>query len=178
MSYYVYGIFDPRTSRIFYIGQTSAFDLRCRQHLEEGADTLCSLTLREIQAAGHEPVFVRLEDLPTRRRALMAEVFWIDLLSSRGTSLTNAQAFEGYVDRAACKARMNHGQAEESKSLERLANGRPLREGRRWSRKEEGLMRRLQREGKSRHEIADVLDRSVGAIEERLQRRPKRARPV
>lgn len=33
--------------------------------------------------------------------------------------------------------------------MEALANGRPLREGRRWSNKEEATMRRLLREGHS-----------------------------
>jgi hypothetical protein len=54
--------------------------------------------------------------------------------------------------------------------LEALANGRPLREGRRWSRKEEAMMLRLLKEGKTLYELADRLDRSVGAIEDRLQR--------
>lgn len=52
--------------------------------------------------------------------------------------------------------------------LAAIANGRPVREGRRWSRKEDQMMRRLKREGKSDFEIADQLSRSVGAIEARL----------
>ena len=47
--------------------------------------------------------------------------------------------------------------------LAAIANGRPVREGRRWSRKEDQMMRRLKREGKSDFEIADQLSRAVGA---------------
>lgn len=105
----------------------------------------------------------------------MAEVFWIDLLSARGTSLCNTQAFEGYVDRARRKGDLAITIEAPEQALEALANGRPLREGRRWSRKEEAMMRRLLKEGKTLYELADRLDRSVGAIEDRLQRPPRAA---
>jgi hypothetical protein len=169
MGFVVYGIIDPRSAQIFYIGQTSAFELRCAQHCE-GGDTVAGLTIREIQAAGLSPQFAVLEHCPTRRRALMAEVFWIDLFSSRASPLCNAQAFEGYVHRAERKQELAKEHDGTSLRLEALANGRPLREGRRWSRKEEAMMRRLLKEGKTLHELADRLDRSVGAIENRLQR--------
>lgn len=170
MSFVVYSIIDPRSARVFYIGQTGAFGLRCAQHLEDGADTVCGVVIRDIQDAGHEPVFLILEECATRRRALMAEIFWIDLLSSRGTALANTQAFEGYAARAERKKGTGRGADEDGLSLEALANGRPLREGRRWSRKEEAMMLRLLREGQSRYEVADRLERSVGAVEERLGR--------
>jgi hypothetical protein len=99
MGFIVYAMVDPRYGRIFYVGQTSDLALRRAQHLE-GGDTVAGLTVREIQGAGDQPLFIQLEACPSRRRALMAEVFWIDLLSARGTSLCNTQAFEGYVDRA------------------------------------------------------------------------------
>lgn len=175
MEFSVYGIVDPRTKQFFYIGQTSEFELRCRQHQERG-QTIAGLVIQDIQAAGLHPGFVVLEQCSSRRRALMAEVFWIDLMGSRGTKLANAQSFDGYAARAQCrKALRGHEKGEEGLDLERLANGRPLREGRRWSRKEESMMRRLLHEGKSIYEVADQLDRSVGAIEERM-RRPVKAR--
>ncbi|OYW55513.1 MAG: hypothetical protein B7Y80_17065 [Hyphomicrobium sp. 32-62-53] len=175
MGFSVYGIVDPRTKQFFYIGQTSEFELRCHQH-EEGGQTIAGLVIQEIQAAGLKPVFVVLEQCSERRQTLMAEVFWIDLMRSRGITLTNAQSFEGYAARAEHrKALRTHGTLEEGLDLESLAKGRPLREGRRWSRKEEAMMRRLLREGESIYEVADRLDRSVGAIVER-QRRPSQER--
>jgi hypothetical protein len=99
----------------------------------------------------------------------MAEVFWIDLLSGRGAALANNQAFDGYSARAGEKRRLREELGAETRmeQLAAIANGRPVREGRRWSRKEDQMMRRLKREGKSDFEIADQLSRSVGAIEAR-----------
>jgi predicted GIY-YIG superfamily endonuclease len=175
MQFSVYAIIDPRNCQVFYIGQTSDFALRCRQH-EEGGDTIAGLLIREITASGQKPIFALLEHCPTKRRALMAEVFWIDLFTSRGASLANAQAFEGYAARAQKKQSMQTpAEPELMEGLEALANGRPLREGRRWSRKEDAMMRRLLQEGMSVYEVADRLDRSVGAIDER-KRRPSTGR--
>lgn len=169
VTYSVYAIVDPRSSRVFYIGQTAEFALRCSQHLESG-DTIAGLLIQEMSAAGRQPNFVVLEECTSRRRALMAEIFWMDLFASRGASLANAQAFDGYADRARRKGEFAPA-AESMLELTARANGRPLREGRRWTLKEEAMMRRLLREGRSKFEVADRLDRSVGAIEERWQGR-------
>ncbi|OYW53775.1 MAG: hypothetical protein B7Z29_15110 [Hyphomicrobium sp. 12-62-95] len=143
MSFVIYAIADPRCRKVFYIGHTSRLDLRIEQHLEAG-ETICGLRVQEI--------------------------VWIDLLSGRGAALTNNQAFDGYSARAGEKRRLRGelGAGTRMEQLAAIANGRPVREGRRWSRKEDQMMRRLKREGKSDYEIADQLSRSVGAIEARL----------
>ncbi|WP_409562659.1 hypothetical protein [Hyphomicrobium sp. MC8b] len=101
---------------------------------------------------------------------MMAEVFWIELFLCRGATLANAQAFAGYEARADVKDRardeLRFGRRLDY--VERLANGRPLREGRPWSKKEKAMVRRLQREGKNSYQIADVVERSVGEIEKVL----------
>lgn len=169
VSFCIYGIFDPRDDQVFYVGHTSCFALRKAQHLE-GGDTLSGLRIRQIAEVGAVPAFVKLQTCPDERAALMAEVFWIELFMSRGAGLTNSQAFEGYEARAEEKRRLREGLGAGTRMepLVLVANGRPLREGRRWSRKEDQMMRRLKREGKSDLEIADQLGRSVGAIEARL----------
>ncbi|MBN8912729.1 MAG: GIY-YIG nuclease family protein [Rhizobiales bacterium] len=169
MSFVIYAIVDPRCRKVFYVGHTSRLDLRSGQHLEAG-ETICGLCIREILTAGQEPQFFILQDCESERAALMAEVFWIDLLSGRGVALTNNQAFDGYSARAEEKRRLREelGAGTRMEQLAAIANGRPVREGRRWSRKEDQMMRRLKREGKSELEIADELSRSVGAIEARL----------
>lgn len=83
VTYYIYGIDDPRDLKIFYVGHTSRIDLRQAQHLE-GSDMLSGLTIREIKDAGLEPVFVKLEACVDQRSALASEVFWIDLFRCRG----------------------------------------------------------------------------------------------
>lgn len=168
MSFVIYAIADPRCRMIIYIGHTSRLDLRIEQHLEAG-ETICGLRVQEIVAAGQEPQFFILQHCESERAALMAEVFWIDLLSGRGAALANNQAFDGYSARAGEKRRLREELGAETRmeQLAAIANGRPVREGRRWSRKEDQMMRRLKREGKSDFEIADQLSRSVGAIEAR-----------
>lgn len=139
------------------------------QHLE-GADTVCGLRIAEIKAAGDEAQFFILQEVGNERAALMAEIFWIDLFGGRGADLANSQAFEGYSARAEVKQRLRAelGAGTRMQQLVAIANGRPIREGRRWSRKEDQMMRRLKREGKTDCEIADQLSRSVAAIEQRL----------
>lgn len=169
MRFVIYAIVDPRCRTVFYVGQTSRLELRMDQHLE-GADTVCGFRIRQIVASGHEPQFFVLQDCESERAALMAEIFWIDLFGGRGVALANTQAFEGYGARAEEKRRLRQelGAGTRIEQLVAIANGRPVREGRRWSHREDQMMRRLRREGKSVHEIADQLSRSVGAIEARL----------
>lgn len=177
VTYCIYAIVDPRNLKIFYVGHTSRLDLRKAQHLE-CCDTVSGLTIDEILAGGLEPVFVELEACEDQRRALAAEVFWIDLFRCRGVQLTNAQAFSGYVEREAEKRRLRVelGTGSRIEQMVALANGRPVRDGRRWSFKEDQMMRRMGREGMDKFEIADALSRSVGAIEERMALPPPKKR--
>ena len=160
---------DPRDGGVFYVGHTSRLELRRAQHLEGGV-TLVGLRVREIAAAGLSPLFVTLECCGGKQEALLAEIFWIELLRCRGVALANAQAFSGYESRAEEKRRARARLGEAPDSLERLANGRPAREGRRWSQKEDAMVRRLRREGKNIFQIADKVERSVSAITRRLAR--------
>lgn len=172
MSFVIYAIADPRCRKVFYVGHTARLDLRSEQHLDAG-ETICGLRIREIVTAGQEPQFIILQDCESERAALMAEIFWIDLFGGRGIALTNNQAFDGYSARAERKRRLRCELGAETciEQLAAIANGRPVREGRRWSRKEDQMMRRLKREGKSEFEIADQLSRSVAAIEARLSQK-------
>lgn len=169
MKFVIYAIADPRDDGIFYVGHTSRLELRRIQHLE-GADSIAGLRIRQIKGAGLEPVFIKLEDCSAKKSALMAEIFWIEIFRCRGAALANAQAFAGYEARAEAKDKMREELrfSERLEYVERIANGRPMREGRRWSRREDGMIRRMQREGKTSLQMADVVERSPGAIELRL----------
>lgn len=166
----IYGIVDPEDDSVFYVGHTSRFDLRRKQHLQ-GGDTLSGLRIRQIKRRGATPLFIQLEICGTRQAAQLGEIFWMETFRCRGTALTNAQAFTGYEARAKARKSAAKGTGFEARLdyLERLANGRPAREGKTWSKKEEAMVRRLKREGRSVHEIADVVERSVAAIEMRLR---------
>lgn len=171
MSFSIYAIVDPRNQRIFYIGHSSRPELRRSQHLE-GEDSLSGLTIRQIQSAGQAPFFVILEECETKERALMAEIFWIELMSARGAPLTNCQNYGGYVEREAERGRLGNDlevlAGIDPDRLEAVANGRPSRWGMSWTRREEETLRKMAAEGKSAAEIADRLQRTIGGVETRL----------
>jgi len=174
MSHVIYAIIDPRCDQVFYIGHTSSYAKRCAQHLE-GLDSLSGLTIRQIGKNGFVPLFIRLERCSDKSSALMAEIFWIELFRTRGTKLTNAQSYSGYVERARERKRneqtlacMNHSKAFES-GLEALANGRPSRQGKSWSRQEDKKLLAMLRKKLSTETMADALERSVAAIQLRLK---------
>ncbi len=122
MSYAVYAIIDPRSQRPFYVGETGAFDIRCRQHLD-GTDQISGLVIRQIQENGFVPHFVVLEAHANEETALRAEIFWIELMLGRGIALLNSQAFTGYMDRKA-KRRSETTRLRRMQRLRAIANGR------------------------------------------------------
>jgi hypothetical protein len=122
MSFTVYAIIDPRSQRPFYVGETGAFDMRCRQHLD-GTDQISGLVIRQIQENGFVPHFVVLETHANEETALRAEILWIELMLGRGIDLLNSQAFTGYLDRKAKR----HSETTRLRRMQRLraiANGR------------------------------------------------------
>lgn len=122
MSFTVYAIIDPRSQRPFYVGETKAIDLRCRQHLE-GTDQISGLVIRQIQENGFVPHFVVLETHANEETALRAEIVWIELMLGRGIDLLNSQAFTGYRDRKA-KRQSETTRLRRMQRLRALANGR------------------------------------------------------
>ena len=157
MSYCIYAITDPRTDKIFYIGQTRRYKSRCAQH-KKGHDSLSGLTIRQIKKNGFVPLFIRLESCKSKQAALMAEIFWIELFRARGNKLTNCQHFEGYEERA-----------KEKQKLEQIANGRPVRQGKNWSKREDKRLLTMRAKNMSHARIADRLGRSIAAVRMRLQ---------
>jgi len=121
-SWWVYAIIDPRTNALFYIGQTGCFSRRRSEHLE-GTDQISGLVIRQIIEAGFLPHFVVLERHDNEETALRAEIFWIELLLSRGVALVNSQAFDGFLDRQS-KRQSETQKLTDMQQLRALANGR------------------------------------------------------
>ena len=90
MPHIVYAIIDPRDSQIFYIGRTSNFDKRKRQHIETGHG-FSGPHIAKITGSGVVPLFAILEHCPTQARALAAETYWIEVCRSRGLPLLNKE---------------------------------------------------------------------------------------
>lgn len=182
VSYCIYAIIDPRDDQVFYVGYSSSFKRRCEQH-KNGQDSLSGLTIRQIKQNGFVPLFIRLENCEGKSAALMAEIFWIELFKSRGAKLSNAQGFEGYEARASERKKQSRQLLKMSKAksgtknprktkqerLEEIANGRPHRQGKSWSKRDDRQLLALSKNGLCVEAIADRFGRSVTSIRMRLQ---------
>ena len=169
MSYCIYAIVDPRSDLIFYVGHTRDLGRRRAEHLE-GTDTLSGLQVRQIKENGFVPLIIKLEDCKDQSAALMSEVFWIELLKARGIKLSNAQAFAGYGERGRERGR----RARELRSmkearLKAIANGKPARDTRAWSARDEARLKGMSRSGMDVASMADALERSMGTVRKKLK---------
>lgn len=172
----VYGIVDPRSDAIFYIGQTSDFAARKAAHLE-GSDQLSGYVVKQIKLNGFVPLFVALERTQTRAQALSAEIFWIETMKSRGARLLNTQGVGGYVERERKRQKLigelkdmaTAKAASADRLLETVANGRSLRAGKVWSKQD---LRRLKGMVKARMSLAamaDALERPPAEIRRKIK---------
>lgn len=175
----IYAIIDPRSDRIFYVGQTCDFDARRRQHIE-GSDQLSGFLVRQMAVNGFVPLFTVLEQRKTKAEALAAEIFWIELLMSRGASLLNVQGVGGYVARAEKRAQLADGlqnmlleraagAGAGEDQLEAVANGRSLSAGAPWTPKELRRLRGMRKANMPLEAMADALDRPPHEIRRALR---------
>ncbi len=121
-SWSIYGIIDPRSDALFYIGQTRNFPRRRAEHLD-GTEQISGLVIGQIRQAGFLPHFVVLERHDNEETALRAEIYWIETFLARGIELTNAQAFDGYHGRRK-KRRAELDKLHDMQRLREVANGR------------------------------------------------------
>ncbi len=169
MSHCIYAIVDPRSDRIFYVGHTRNLARRRAEHLE-GTDTLSGLQVRQIKENGFVPLIVKLEDCKDETAALMAEVFWIELLKGRGSQLSNAQAFGSYGARGRERARRTRDLSTMKQAkLNAIANGKPARDTAGWSTRDEARLKGMVKSGMDLAAMADALERSMGAIRSKLR---------
>lgn len=174
MSYCVYGIIDPRTDMIFYVGQTSRFEYRKAEHIE-GTDQLSGFVVKQMRLNGFVPLFVVLETNKTETDSLSAEIFWIELLRGRGLEIVNAQAVGGYAARRERRDQLSATLDEMSQikpgrhGLRDLANGRSLRRNKPWTGAEVKRLKGMKRVNMSDESIADALQRTPAEIRKKAK---------
>ncbi len=174
MSYCVYGIIDPRTDMIFYVGQTSRFEYRKAEHIE-GTDQLSGFVIKQMRLNGFVPLFVVLETHKTETDSLSAEIFWIELLRGRGLEMVNAQAVGGYAARRDARDRLSATLDEMSQikptpqGLRDLANGRSLRRNKPWTAAEIKRLKGMLRVNMPHDSIADALQRTPAEIRKKAK---------
>lgn len=74
---HIYGLIDPRTHGICYVGQSIDYLQRFKQHLLDNNDTPKTRWLAELKAAGMTPHIVILDKATTKQEANYKENWWI-----------------------------------------------------------------------------------------------------
>lgn len=173
--YVVYGMIDPRTDAVFYIGQSSDFATRKAAHID-GSDQISGYAVKQMKLNGFVPLFVIFERMATKTEALSAEIFWIELMKARGAKLLNAQGIGGYVARGRLRrsfaaalaamqaAKTSVGALQTTATLEDIANGRSVRTHEAWTARELARLKGMVRVRMSLPAIADALERAPAAI--------------
>ena len=89
---FIYALSDPRTNAIRYVGKTDDIKSRRSGHLTEKGDTYKARWIKQLKAAGLEPVMDVLEILagPDVHHWHEQERWWIAYLKFLGCRLTNS----------------------------------------------------------------------------------------
>jgi uncharacterized protein len=92
IGYYVYGLLDPRTNKLFYIGK--GLGNRVFSHADEAASTVTETDklnkIREITDSGNKVEYLILRHGMTEAESYLVESVLIDTLLHTGVKLTNA----------------------------------------------------------------------------------------
>lgn len=90
----IYGLVDPRTGCLRYIGKTGNLSKRRSKHMrvKPHERSLRAIWLRELAADGVSPELILLEDIASQPDAEVAERFWISSLRAAGAILANQTA--------------------------------------------------------------------------------------
>lgn len=89
----IYGLIDPETRDIFYIGQSKNMQQRIGGHLRDSADTPKTRKIKEILSRGGKIEYIILSRA-TEEQAFRTEYSWIHLARSRNWPLTNTSAMK------------------------------------------------------------------------------------
>lgn len=92
----IYGLIDPRTDCLRYIGQSKRLSKRFWRHCHPVPKdrSHCGCWLRGLRNAGLIPQLVELEEAQSRDEAAIFESFWIASLRAAGANLVNTTAGE------------------------------------------------------------------------------------
>ncbi len=100
--YLVYGLVDPRTHHLRYVGKSESGSIRPRQHVEPARlvidHTHKGNWLRRLLAEGLKPEIVVIQEFDDNEILGQAEIFWIAYFKRLGHSLTNhCRGGEGFI---------------------------------------------------------------------------------
>jgi len=86
----IYGLADPRTSELKYIGRTARqLAQRLNEHICSAKKRYHRNWLEDLKKSGLRPDIFEIEKHETHEEGLIAEIFWIAYFKSLGCQLTN-----------------------------------------------------------------------------------------
>jgi len=117
-TFLIYGLCDPRTGELRYVGKSSSGLHRPRQHFQAKALKTWSpknMWIRGLKSLGKSPTIEILEEHETGRNLADAERFWIAAIRATGASIYNrtdggdGQSY-GFIHSVETKAKMSVSQ--------------------------------------------------------------------
>ena len=160
----VYGIVDPADHRVFYVGAVHG-----ARAYRAGEHATVDERIRRIRGGGAMPAFVVLEETGSAAAAERAQVYWVEVLKSRGNRLLNEGGY-----RPPSKAKTPKLSPEERRETTRrraVEHGLPENTGQAWTEEQDAELTRLYRDdGKGGQELATHFQRTRGSIAARLVR--------
>lgn len=87
---FIYGLIDPVTRQIRYVGQTNDLERRYQEHVNNIEDTHKGLWIQSLREKGRIPTLVILEIIEDEAKSNYHEKWWIVLGQKQGWLLTNS----------------------------------------------------------------------------------------
>jgi hypothetical protein len=87
----VYGLVDPLSQQLRYVGQTVDAETRYTCHKANSEDSWLGTWVQRLRDRGEAPKFIVIEDGVHRKNADESELFWIQYFYSLGAKLLNTK---------------------------------------------------------------------------------------
>ena len=90
----IYGLFDPHTGELRYVGQTkNSLKTRLRSHIQASSlavDTYKVRWIKKLLSQNLKPIISEIQQLNTLEELPTAEMYWIKFFKNQGCRLTNS----------------------------------------------------------------------------------------
>jgi hypothetical protein len=167
-TYTIYGLIDPRTSEVYYVGQTQRRLIeRTDEHFFDAVDTLVSRRNQALLKLGLVPGIVKLGEAADERTAFHAELSWIHTLTLRGTRLLNREAQPWFCERY--HALFGPRADAPGPAGDAPPGPPPRRHGEAWTPKEDAALLEKLKAGMPPEALAARHRRSVRAVVKRIE---------
>jgi hypothetical protein len=184
-TYTIYGLIDPRTNELYYIGRTRRNLVeRTDEHFFEAAETpaspgrsaqratasgtLVAKRNRAIRALGMVPGILKLGEAADAPAAFHAELYWIHFWTVQGKRLLNRETQPWFYERYEALFSPRVEGPKRQAAGQSPAPSAPKLQGAPWTEQEDTALVQKVQAGTALPEMAGSHQRSPQAIEQRL----------